>query len=145
MHILGLASVLRLAGLHLGNLCAAVRPSRGSASSGLGEAVAGRAGLDDLAVEGEPVDDGAQSLGSVKVLVQPENGSLEATAMADFSSRSVSTPSCPRRSDSWSTAPVSAQKRRHLRGCTTCDTFAVQTLLGWYRSAYRPGNLRDVS
>jgi hypothetical protein len=33
----------------------------------------------------------AKSLGSVKVLVQPENGSLEAIAMADLSSRSVRT------------------------------------------------------
>ncbi|CAN5586039.1 hypothetical protein BH24ACT15_BH24ACT15_37840 [soil metagenome] len=53
--------------------------------SRVGQAAAGGAGLDDLAVEVRRSTIAAQSLGSVKVFVQPENGSLEAIAMADFS------------------------------------------------------------
>jgi len=63
----------------------------------LGQAVAGGAGFDDLPGEGESVDDGR---GSVNVLVQPENGSLEAMATAERSSGSVNTwksSSAPRR------------------------------------------------
>jgi hypothetical protein len=69
----------------------------------VGEPVRGGAGLDDLAGEGEPVDDRGAERGSVKVLVQPENGSLKAIAIAERSSRSVNTwnnNSAPRRSSS---------------------------------------------
>jgi hypothetical protein len=44
------------------------------------EAAVGGAGLDDLAGEGEPVDDCGADPGSMKVFGQPENGSLEAIA-----------------------------------------------------------------
>jgi hypothetical protein len=57
----------------------------------LGEPVGVGAGLDDGAAEGESVDDGGASLGSVKVLVQPEKDSLHAIATDAFSSRSVRT------------------------------------------------------
>ena len=68
--------------------------------AGLGEAVGAGAGLEDVAAEGEAVDDGGAEAGSVKVLVQPLNDSLEAMATLAFSSLSVSTwnrSSAPRR------------------------------------------------
>jgi hypothetical protein len=46
----------------------------------LGEPVGVGAGFDDGAAVGESVDDGGASLGSVKVLVQPEKDSLHAIA-----------------------------------------------------------------
>lgn len=73
------------------------------AGFGVGESVGVAAGLDDVAAEGEAVHDGRASLGSVNVLVQEENDSLEAIATLFFSSRSVRTwnsSSAPRRSSS---------------------------------------------
>jgi hypothetical protein len=57
----------------------------------LGEPVGVGAGLDDGAAEGESVDDGGASLGSVKVLVQPEKDSLHAIA-TELSPRARSEP-----------------------------------------------------
>tara|TARA_B100000519_G_scaffold134563_1_gene116229 strand:- start:319 stop:504 length:186 start_codon:yes stop_codon:yes gene_type:complete len=59
--------------------------------AGVSQPVRVGAGLDDDAAEGEPVDDRGAEPGSVNVLVQPENDSLLAIAMAFFSSRSVNT------------------------------------------------------
>jgi hypothetical protein len=59
--------------------------------------------FDDLAGEGEPVDDGGAEPWVGEGLVQPEKASLEAIAIAERSSRSVSTwnsGSAPRRSSS---------------------------------------------
>lgn len=55
----------------------------------VGEAVGVAAGFDDVAVSRSAI--AAQSRGSVKVFVQPENDSLEAIATEFFSSLSVST------------------------------------------------------
>jgi hypothetical protein len=78
--------------------------TRLSLAAALGEAVGGGAGLDDVAAEGEPVHDGGvQRRGSVKILVQPENDSLEAIATEFFSSRSVRTWTAATRS---TTAPA---------------------------------------
>jgi hypothetical protein len=54
-----------------------------------GEPVAAGAGLDDVGVEGEPVDDGGGEPGSVKVLPHSEKGALEAQAMEACSSLAV--------------------------------------------------------
>jgi hypothetical protein len=74
------------------------------------------AGLDDVAAEGEAVNDGSAEAGSVKVLVQPEKDSLEAMATLFFSSRSVRT---------WkrSSAPPRALAAAP-RGCAACHTTA---------------------
>jgi hypothetical protein len=67
------------------------------------KAVGVGAGFDDVAAEGDAVDDGGAESGVVKVRVQPENDSLEAIATLFFSSRSVRTwkrSSAPRRSSS---------------------------------------------
>jgi hypothetical protein len=45
--------------------------------------------LDDVGVEGEPVDDGGCEAGSVKVLPHSEKGALEAQAMEARSSLAV--------------------------------------------------------
>jgi hypothetical protein len=69
----------------------------------LGEAVGVGAGLDDVAAEGDPVDDRGAESRIGKVLDQPENDSLEAIATDAFSSRSVRTwksSSAPRLSSS---------------------------------------------
>jgi hypothetical protein len=69
----------------------------------LGEAVRVGTCFDDVAAEGQAVDDGGAEAGSVKVLVQPLKDSLEAMATLAFSSRSVRTwkrSSAPRRSSS---------------------------------------------
>jgi hypothetical protein len=79
--------------------------------AGLGEAVGIGAGLEDVAAEGKAVDDGGAEAGSVKVLVQPLNDSLEAIATLPFSSRSVRTwkrSSAPRRSSSIPFEPEAA-------------------------------------
>jgi len=71
--------------------------------AGLSEAVGVGASLEDVAAEGEAVDDAAQRRGAVKVLVQPLNDSLDAIATLAFSSLSVGTwkrSSAPRRSSS---------------------------------------------
>lgn len=69
----------------------------------MGEAVGVGAGLDDGGAEGDRSTIAAQSRGSVKVLVQEENASLEAMATLLRSSRSVRTwksSSAPQRSSS---------------------------------------------
>ena len=68
-----------------------------------GQPVGVGAGLDDVAAEGEPVDDGGAEAGVGEGLVQPLNDSLEAMATLFFSSLSVRTwnsSSAPRRSSS---------------------------------------------
>jgi hypothetical protein len=69
----------------------------------MGEAVTDGSGFDDLPGEGETVDYGGAEHWVGESLVQPENGSLDAIAMADFSPLSVRTwksSSAPRRSSS---------------------------------------------
>lgn len=70
---------------------------------GAGQSVGLGAGLDEGGVEGELVHDRCAERGSVNVLDQPLNASLEAMAMLFFSSCSVSTwksTAAPRQSSS---------------------------------------------
>lgn len=67
------------------------------------ESVACDAGFDDPPAKVRRSTKAAQSFGSANVFVQPENASLDAIAMADFSSRSVkswNSSSAPRLSSS---------------------------------------------
>ncbi len=50
-----------------------VSPRGGFGLGGAGQAVGVGTGFDDVAAEGEPIDDRGAEPGSVKVLVQPEN------------------------------------------------------------------------
>ena len=58
---------------------------------GVGRAVGIGAGFDNGAIQGQSVYARRAKTGSVKVLLQPENHSLEAIAMEFLSSRSVRT------------------------------------------------------
>jgi len=64
---------------------------RGALPAGVSQPIGDGSGFDDVAGEGQPVDDCGVEAWSVKVLVQPENDSLLAIATELLSSLSVNT------------------------------------------------------